>query len=208
MKKLILSVTALAACSVGAYAQGTIAFDASSNVNTSPSATTSGEVFIGGVLDTSTDINAELLYSTSAGGTYLPVVTLLLSSNNTTATTTPGGTLAASGDVTFLSSGGSCAFFDNTGSSFILPVAAGTLTYFEVEGWTGQGTTYANAPQAGTTAVFTESLGGVGSPPSAAATLNNMPALNLVTTVVPEPSTLAMAGVGLASMLIFRRRNK
>jgi len=209
MKKLILSVTAMAACSVGVYVQGTIAFDASNNTSTSPSAPSNGEVFLNGVLDTATDINAELLYSsTGVAGTFSPAVTLLLSSSHTSPSSAVGSVFSATGDITSLSSAGSCAFFDNTGSSIILPIAAGATAYFQVEGWLGN-TTYANATTAGITGVFTESLGGVGTPPSAAATINNMPALNLVTTtVVPEPSTLAMTGVGLASMLFFRRRNK
>jgi hypothetical protein len=53
--------------------------------------------------------------------------------------------------------------------------------------------------------VFAEVLTSASSPTQAS--LDQAPALNLVTTAVPEPSTLAMAGVGLASMLIFRRKN-
>jgi hypothetical protein len=52
--------------------------------------------------------------------------------------------------------------------------------------------------------VFTAVLSGASANPQA--NLGAMSALNLVS--VPEPSTLAMAGVGLASMLMFRRRNK
>jgi hypothetical protein len=68
MNKLILSVTALAACSVGAYAQGVIYFDSSSA--TSPG----GTILINGVPDTTTDVNAELLgSSTGTAGTFTPV---------------------------------------------------------------------------------------------------------------------------------------
>jgi len=205
MKKLILSVTAIAGFSVGALAQGTITFDGSNNANQSITATSGGLVFINGVLDTATDINAALLYSsTGVAGTFSPVVTLLLSSANTVGTPAVGQISSAAGDIGYGSNG---QLYDNSGNTFIIPgISSSATAFFEVQGWLG-GDSYATAsgPEA-TSAVFTEVLSG-SNPPYA--TINNMPALNLVTTtVVPEPSTLAMAGVGLASMLIFRRRNK
>jgi hypothetical protein len=201
MKKLILSVTAMAACSVGAYAQGTITFDLHSA--TAPA----GTVSINGVLDTTIDINAELLSSATQGGTYAPVAELLLSSSNTS----PDGSigfdssdiLSAAKDITFLGTG---KLQDQSGAAFALNAAAGTTLWFKVEGWTGVGATFANAAASGVTAPFSEVLTSSTSIPQA--NLGGSPALNLTTTVVPEPSTLAMAGVGLASMLIFRRRNK
>jgi len=205
MKKLILSVTALAACSVGTYAQGTINFDGSKNTSASPTATSSGQVFINGVLDTTTDINAELLYSSTANGTFSPVVTLLLSSSASTSSPALNQIISAHGDVT----ADKGKIYDNSGNSYAIPnIAQGTAAYFIVEGWTGSSSTYPGTGPGtyGATAAFSETLSGGTATP---ANLGNMPALNLVTTtVVPEPSTLAMAGVGLASMLIFRRRNK
>jgi hypothetical protein len=194
MKKLILSVTAIAGFSVGALAQGTITFDTSSS--------TTGLVSISGVLDTATDINAELLYSSTATGTFSPVVTLLLSSS--ASTTDIGQVGYATGDIT---DDGNGTLYSDQGASFILPGIAPSATgYFEIEGWLGSSQTYAGATGAkGTTAVFAEVLTSASSPTQAS--LDQAPALNLVTTAVPEPSTLAMAGVGLASMLIFRRKN-
>jgi len=206
MKKLILSVTAMAACSVGAYAQGTITFDGSNNTSTSPTATSNGQVFINGVLDTSTDINAELLYSSTLNGTYSPVVTLLLSSGATASTPALGQISGAAGDV----SGTGGALLDLSGNTYQFSnpaIPALTTVYFEVEGWLGSSSTYPGSGSGtyGATAPFTEVLSGANPP---LANIQNMPALNLVTVAVPEPSTLAMAGVGLASMLIFRRKNK
>jgi hypothetical protein len=203
MKKIILSVTAISAFSMGAFAQGTIAFNGGNNSNTSLSATSEGNVFINGVLDTSQDINAELLYSsTGNAGTFSPVVTLLLSSSASPNGTGVGQTYSAQSDIGFWGSG---QLFDATGTVFVLPIAANTSVYFEVEGWTGLGATYANAPKSGITAPFQEVLTSSSAPQIQ--DIEGMPALNL-TTAVPEPSTFAMAGVGLASMLIFRRRNK
>jgi hypothetical protein len=197
MKKLILSVTAIAGFSMAAFAQGTITFDASANTSTDPGAATGGLVFIGGVLDTANDINAELLYSSTAGGTYSPVVFLSLASNNSNPTSAIGATLAGAGDVSSFSG----ALYDNSGSAFIIPtIGAGSTAYFEVSGnVTLNGTTYS-----GTTSPFAVVLTSTTAQPQA--NIDAMPALNLVN-VVPEPSTLAMAGVGLASMLLFRRKN-
>jgi len=191
MKKLILSATALAACSVGAFAQGTITFDGT--------ASASGLVSIGGVLDTTIDVNAELLYSsTGAAGTFSPVVTLLLGGSPTSG---PGlGQVGyATGDITDFASG---QLYSDQGASFIIPaIAPSTAAFFEVQAWMG-GNSYATATEAGTSAVFSEVLTAASSPTQAS--LDTMPALNI--TPIPEPSTLAMAGVGLVSMLLLRRK--
>jgi len=206
MKKLILSVTAVAGFSMAGFAQGGIYFDGSNNSNTSPAASSEGQVFISGVLDTSTDINAELLYNN--GTTFVPVVTLLLSSSNSNPSTSGavGQTYTAVGTISDYGSG---VLYDPTGTEYVIPNdAAGAVVSFEVEGWLGNYGSLAAAQAAGqkvgTTAAFTETLVAV---PGTANDIENMPALNL-TAAVPEPSTFAMAGVGLASMLIFRRRNK
>jgi hypothetical protein len=204
MKKLILSATALAACSLGAHAQGLIFFDTTSSAN---------HVTINGALDTTTDINAQLLMSTTGtAGTFNPVVTLLLSSSNSTPDGQPGydgsDVLTAAGDVTFYHNG---TLQDQSGSSYIpsASAAVGSSAFFEVIGWTGAFDTLAAAQASGTSAfgtsaVFSEVLGGPTSVPPP--TLGGFAGVNLVS--VPEPSTMAMAGVGLASMLLFRRRNK
>jgi hypothetical protein len=210
MKKLILSVTALAACSVGAFAQGTIVFDGSSA--TAPG----GQVTINGALNTTININAELLYSSTQGGTYSPVAMLLLSSSNTSNDGTPGfdpsDILAAgsgpTGDITFNHNG---YLTDATGTVFFPDAAlgVGATVWFEVAGWTGNGVNSYPGTGAGTygiTGPFSEPLSS--SQAAAQQTLSNMPTLNLVTVAVPEPSTLAMAGVGLASMLLLRRKTK
>jgi len=203
MKKLILSATALAACSLGAHAQGLIFFDSTSSAN---------HVTINGATDTTQDINAQLLYSsTGTAGTFSPVVTLLLSSSNTAPDGSPGydgsDILTAAGDVTFFHNG---TLQDQSGSSYIpsATLAVGATGFFEVQGWLGQTETSLAAAQAagfatGTSVVFSEVLGGPTSVPPP--TLGAFSGLALS---VPEPSSLAMAGVGLASMLIFRRRNK
>jgi hypothetical protein len=200
MKKLILSVTALSACSLGAYAQGVIQFNSSSG---------SGVVEINGVVDKTQDINAELLFSSSASGTFAPVAQMLLSSSNTSGDGNPGfdpsDIITGVNDIVYKGNG---ALFDTHGNAFVpSTAAAGTTLYFEVEGWLGNSSSYPGAGQgagSGITAVFSD-VTSIGTSPIIAS-LVNMPDLNL--TVIPEPSTLAMAGVGAVSMLLMRRRNK
>ena len=149
MKTLILSVTTFAGFSLAGFAQGYISFDGSNNSNPSPTATSSGLVFINGVSDTGTDINAELLYATSPSGIYgfgfsgTPVVTLLLSSSAQGPTTSIGQTLAALGDITGFANG---TLYDQSGSTFQIPnIAAGATAYFQVEAWTGNYNSYNQA---------------------------------------------------------------
>jgi len=197
MKKLILSVTAVAGFSMAAFAQGTITFDGS----------TGGHISINGAADTTADVNAELLYSsTGTAGTFNPLITMLLSSSATASGPAAGQVITAAGDISFNGDG---SLYDSGGQAYIVPaIASGATAFFEVVAWTGNGANPA-APgiDAGTSAVFTEVLTAASSPSQA--NIGNMLALNLVpTTIIPEPSTLAMAGVGLASMLFLRRKNK
>jgi hypothetical protein len=194
MKKLILSVTAVAAMSVPAFAQGIYFADNSG---------ASYDTTINGAINTTADLNLELLYGASAGSVSTPIVTLLLSSSATppASPVAVGGTYSAANDVSFLGT-----ILEQTGAAFTVP-AAGT-GYFEVLAWTGSAQTYAGAVASGTAAtgsssIFTETIasGATAFPGD----ISNVGVVAL--TVVPEPSTLAMAGVGLASMLIFRRKN-
>jgi len=193
MKKLIVSTLAVLGLAVSGYSQGVITFDASG--------VATPNVYINGVLDTATDINAELLANTGSG--FFPVVTLLLSdlSGDSAANVAIGATEPAAGDIS--SFGG--YLYDNNGNTYQFPTtASGTVVTFEVEGWLG-GNSYAGATQyAGVTASFTEALSATSSPINAA--LPNMGILNLAPIASPEPTTFAIAGLGLASLLAIRRR--
>ena len=94
-------------------------------------------------------------------------------------------------------------------------VAAGGTATIRLDVWyDGAGGLFANyaaavASAAGRTASVTFQNGVSnpgGAPPVPAPNLTGMPSINLVGTV-PEPSTIALGAIGLASMLIFRRRN-
>lgn len=190
MKKLILSVTAVAGCSLAGFAQGAISFDGSNNTDPYINAPSGGLVFIGFwqfSLDTTRDINAELLYGTNPYNVTTPVVTLLLSSDNSGTGPEIGQTLSADGDITYFGSG---QLYDPNGWAYVIPnIGIGDTGYFKVVGWVG------NAY--GSTLVFPEVLTSPYNP--VPANIGNMPALLLNT---PEPNSLAMAMVGIGSMLI------
>jgi hypothetical protein len=198
MNKFLLSITAFTGLTLSGPAQGVIAFNGSRNSSPSPTASSSGEVFLGGLLDTTQDINAELLYGTSPANVSVPVVTLLVSSSNHGTNAAIGQTLSAVLDISFYHSG---VLSDPNGWNYVIPnIPAGITGYFLVEGWTGNYGSYAAAAASssvavGQTAVFSELLQ---APLQIPLGIGNMPALDLV---IPEPSSLLMAGIGIGSML-------
>jgi len=197
MKKLILSVTAIAGLAMAGNAQQLL-FSDSGTVNGSIDTTINGA-------NNLNDLNLELLAG-SGGTATVDVVTLLLSQTTSSVTTLLGTTQSAKGDIS--TSGGDIA--DQTINPYL--VAAGTSDY-EVLAWTGAFSSYAAAQaggaDVGSSGVIAFPVNGApaaGAPP---VTIDLAAPINLTATVVmPEPSTLAMAGVGLASMLFFRRKNK
>jgi hypothetical protein len=92
------------------------------------------------------------------------------------------------------------------GTVTVAGLAAGTVGYFEVAGWTGNAASYAQATgDAGFTTVFGGNTGGSGSPPAPPVNLTGWSG-NLNLTPVPEPTTIALGGLGAAALLLFRRR--
>jgi len=200
MKKLILSVTAIAGLTMAANAQQVQFADGGSGNG-------SIDTQIAGVNNLS-DLNLELLVG-SGGTAGVNVVTLLLSQATSTATSALGTIQSAKGDIS--GSGGDIA--DQTVNFY--QVAGGTTDY-QVLAWTGNYSSYAAALASGVTGVFAGessvqvfAVAPAAGSPAVKINLDANGPINLTqvpTTIVPEPGTLAMAGVGLASMLIFRRR--
>jgi hypothetical protein len=184
MKKLILSVTAVVGFSIGSFAQG---------IQFADSASPAFDTTISGIANTSQDLNLQLLEGSTSSTATTVLATLLL--NNT----------SANGDISVFG-----FIYDNSGTVYSAP--AGT-DYFQVLAWTGNYSSYAAASgsgqvgvYAGSSPVFSEA---VPAPPATPPALTGLGTINLTqVSTVPEPSTLAMTGVGLASMLFFRRKNK
>ena len=210
MKKIIsttLVAMGMAAC---VNAQGTFVMDSLNNASGSPTATstTGGLVFIQGVLDTATDVSLALLWGTSSS-TVTTVFNLDPTAANSPANTSwllAEGTGA--GDMTSYADG---AIFDPNGNTYHFPtVAAGSQVWLILQGWTGSATAFGsvvpnagNGVYAGQTGPFSITLSLSSAPVQA--DLSPMGSLNLVAPVT-EPGTMALAAIGGASMLLFRRR--
>ncbi len=204
-KPLLVSFIALVT-TLGVHAQtgftGTVTFD---NGNANPAATlassTFGMVFIGTAnnpIPLDQDINVTLLGGSTAGS--LSLIDSLTFANG-----------LAQGDNTFLEAPG--VFLDLTGSVYQVPGflssnPVGAFAYFKLEAWFGKDATYENAladgSPTGNSGAYLSELGGVGSPPSPPASIGDgMPSFLVPS---PEPGTLALFGLGAASLLLFRRK--
>jgi hypothetical protein len=202
MKKLILSFLIVLSAIVGAYAQfnpiGTVSFD---SLNANPAATLSstsfGLVFTGtsnNPIPLNQNINLALLGGPNAGS--LSLIAALTFANG-----------LAQGDNTLLQVPG--AFQDPSGAVYSVPgVPGGGIGFFEVEAWLGNDVTYAQAvgdlSPNGSSGIYSGFTGNGGIPPSIPVSIGDgMPSF-LVTT--PEPTTLALCGLGAASLLLLRRK--
>lgn len=94
--------------------------------------------------------------------------------------------------------------------------AAGSTIFVSIRGWTGNFATWNEAAAAaasgtqvwlGASGVFSMATGGVGTPPSPPIAISTIPGFTGFTITVPEPTTFALAGLGAAALLIFRRRS-
>lgn len=187
MKKLIATTLLSTLIGLAAYAQGTVNF---------------ANVGVG--------LNSPVHLSdgtTKASGAY--TIGLLAGPS--------AGSLAAVGNTTTFI--GAAPGYFNGGTVAIGTVIPGNQAFFTVAVWlssfanlaaaqaSGQPNSWGEAGYnyiSGTLTPFTVTTGGVGSPATPPATLSSLTAFNLVG--VPEPSTFALAGLGAAALLIFRRR--
>jgi len=187
MKKLFVTTIATLGVATGLLAQGTVNFenqDSSGNIT----------------LDTPTG-------PTAGAGTY--TVALLYA---------PGSAPVAQGSlqtlVTFGPIGTQSGFFSDP-----VPVttpnttSGGANAIFEVEGWTGNFANYAAAiaggARVGATAQFVNGTGNPNAVPVPGTPLDLTGwngNLVLAVVPVPEPSTIALGGLGAAALLLFRRR--
>lgn len=187
-----------------ALAQGTVNF-ATGNANTAR-----GNVFLNnGTTPAPSTYLGEVWWSTSATGTYALV---------------PSNTLGYAGATAFNSSVPGTI---SDGTLFWATTEAGSTVYLQLRVWNGTPTTFngvgtvgglttatptlsgpyaAGVAQWGYSAPVSRVLGGtdtegnIFTPP----TFNTF--ANFTLTAVPEPGVIALAGLGLASLVIFRRR--
>ena len=206
MKKSILTGLLVAAgMTASVYGQGTIALDNNVNTSTSLGATSNGQFFLAGT-PINQDFNVQFLGSSTTSG-FVNLATFLLSLPTTSALTAIGGNGFGAG-----------TFTDPSGGTYpVTGVASGGSGYIEILAWTGQYSSWAAAQAANTEGVFASAApvifqqGGFGGGQNAPGDLTAMPAINMLQVPVvgvPEPSTLALAGLGGFGMLMAFRRKK
>ncbi len=180
MKKTILSVTMLVGLTATMYGQS-VFFETVSG---------GGKIYRSypnGVL-LANDVIAATLWGGPVGGSLTPIITL------------------AHGALLNLGDG---VIYDPSGLSYSIPgVAANGQAQLRVQFWIGSSyDSYFQALAAGApvtdTGVFSNPTGGGGLPPKIPPGLIGLPAVFFI----PEPSTLALAVLGLAAVLLFRRCN-
>jgi len=187
MKKILLTLTVVG-LAASVFAQGTVAFQNAIGVG--------GKVTIDGVLTTSSDtVTVQLLYG--------PVGTAL---GSLTAVTPP-----------FVTTTGNGLFYDGATKTLTGITAGGgssdaTMNVtLAIQGWVGNyadwDTAVAAGAKVGQTSAFDNPTGGGGTPAAPAANLVGWMADNpLNLTIVPEPTTFALLGLGALGMLVFRRK--
>jgi hypothetical protein len=201
MKKVIAILALTAVAGSMAFAQGNVAFAVGATTKVKAYNYDSVGTFISSsyVPTTAGTMNYGLFYGSSAVSSSLTMVSTLAVNSTTGA----GFMMLANG---------------TTASSFAVPGTDGTTAvYLQVKGWSASfGTDWATAKTTlgagnyyGETAVI--SVTPTVAPASPAVIWGTGKLGTLVVnsyTVIPEPSTFALAGLGAAAMLIFRRRNQ
>lgn len=186
-KSLLLSVLGLAAATATSYGQGSIQFNTYTSHGGSGLVTTfnanAAPAYTGAVTP---DFTAQLLYSLA------PVVEAAGSDPISGAWTVAGGVSGS-----FMAGG----YF--TGPNFVQnPYTPGSQVYFQIVAYRTSDGDYNSALYRGKSAAFSQTLAtGLELP----GTMDNLQPFQ-VYLAIPEPSTLALAGLGLASLLVARRR--
>jgi hypothetical protein len=199
MKKITLTTLTIllaAGHSSVLFGQG-LFIDNTSNSDPSPTATSNGFVFMDSagnrVLSTIPTLNVQLMGGLTAGAVNASLASL--TGANALLNAFPG------------------AYLDANGTQYNIPgLTANTVGFFDIFFWAGNFPTYdaavAGNGMTGHSGVFSQLTGGGSTPPNPPTVppgLGGMPA-TLVSNV-PEPSTMVLVGLGLASLLVFRRRN-
>jgi len=190
MKKLLIAA-ALSGVTAGAFAQGTVFFN--NNAANQPAVTVDKTFATGGTYAPANGFTVALYWVNNSSGPFLPMSPLVL-------------TPVAKGVGQF--NGG----FDTLSTVTIAGQAAGGTGEFEVAGWLG--TTFtsfaaavAGGDKTGVSSPFYNDTGGAGTPAGPGHQLTGWAGQpDLVLSSAPEPTTIALGGLGAAALLLFRRR--
>ena len=190
MKKVIITIT-LFGLVAAAYAQGYIALNNINNTNSSLTATSGGLFFFDQMFPSLNPVRIDMDFNAAFyGGTDSASLTLLHQFSG------PGATADnAAGPGTFL---------DRLGGVYAVPgtTAASTTAFFRIEAWVGSASSFSQAGLANWASynlIFSNPVDDIANPPN----LVGMPATTIL--YIPEPGTLALAGLCAASLLSWRR---
>jgi len=228
MKKLILAAFALTTAA-SVFAQGTIIFNnAEATVRYqvyAPLATSGANMYVSQIGNSSSQV--------PAGTTVWTAYTLVGANGGLLAGPTTDAELlgapglsqsvqslapATAGGITVFKTGAAAGYITGTTPTFDnIPADSTAGATVEMVAWddsSGDYTTWAAASAAwklgeiaagiSGTENITANIGGTGTPPYLPTTMQSF---NLYYIPVPEPATFALAGLGLATLLVFRRRS-
>jgi len=218
MKKLILAAIAVT-CAVSVFAQGTVQFNNRTAVGTShvwgPSATNPGLTLKGAASnDTPTG-------TTPYAASGMSLIGVTLANGQTTFAQILAATGLDQAESSLLPASAITTFRTGTGAGF-LAVATASLSNvakdaasatLQLVAWDNSSGKYATWETAGPAWAAGLIAGGKGAPVNVlliGGDVNTPPAWNpgsFNLYIVPEPTTFALAGLGLAAMLVFRRRS-
>lgn len=210
MKKLVLTVL-VTACAVSVFAQGTVIF------NNRLTGTLITYVYEGGTTQVRgagpSDVPAGTFdwtgYTRIAGAGYSAQ---LLAAPGADA---PLSALIPALPVTTFRTGGAAGNVVATTATLSNVLPGAPVATLMMVAWDNKGGLYQNWDQAkvaweagltraGTSAPFNVLAIGGGDPPNPAPALTGLTSFNIY--LIPEPSTFALAGLGAAALMIFRRR--
>jgi hypothetical protein len=194
MKKLAITALIAVGMSVGAFAQSQFQVDNTANNSLNPYDTQNGMVWINDLSPGAPLLIDPNIYTSLNAAVYVG--------------TTPGNltlraTFTGANELVVLDYG--LVFNPNNTVYNVSGIGQNGTAYIKLDVWL-DGYTENGPVGAATSGIFAQVTGGAsigGNPPTPPALLTSMPALIIP---VPEPSTFALAGLGLAGLVIFRRR--
>jgi len=209
MKKAMIAVAAIA-MSASAFAQGTITFFNNNILNAA------GQTYRAGIYQDDEPLNkadADIVgqgatSAVGAGGTIS--IGLFLPGSNTPLNYTDGTPAVTTGRTT-----SAPEVFARTGDVVVTGAAPNSTVTLEVRAWSTSAGSYANAlvtdgAQYGSAQFLSKALGGTNPnpPPPSFFTPDMAPftGFEMDTTIIPEPSTIALGAIGIGALLLRRRK--